>query len=564
MENTRVSWGVGKQQQGLLTGESGELPHGQLRESTSVWLLVLVALGLLWTPSFAPAATQSVKMPVTPKWGRFEHTFSSSTTYTNPLQEVTLTVQFTSPLGETTRGYGFWDGGRTWRVRFAPDQPGRWIFRTTCSDSGNTGLHGQNGAFLCTSTIGQSPFRRHGPVQVAKDRHHFEHGDGTPFFWLADTVNRAALIADMRSWSTYAVVRSSQNFNVAQWSVAVGGDLEHESALTGFPERIGINPDFFKRLDAKLDLLSEAGILSAISPLAQPEPEAVALPDDQVVLLARYLVARWGAEPVAWLLAPGNNSAQIERWKKVGTEVFSGIRHAPVVVHAAQTDALQAFAEQPWVEVLGVQMPFGHDRAESLSRISRDHPVLAFTPHENAVNPKTKTRVSAEEVRQSAYCGLLMTPPAGVSYAGLAVENWDTTVESKKEDLFGAGLPMWHKALFMPGAKQLGQMAKLFTSVDFWRVRPEPAVLAVAPAGDANPPAACPAATPTKDLELVYVANERMLELSLDAMPRSPTVTWFNPRQGGNSPAVAVVVQGKCQFPTPDAGDWVLLLKAGR
>src|SRR5262249_37196517 len=123
------------------------------------------------------------------------------------------------------------------------------------------------------------------------------------------------------------------------------------------------------------------------------------------------------------------------------------------------------------------------------------------------------------------------------------------------------GLPMWHKALFLPGAKQLGQMAYLFQSVDFWRLRPEPDLLPIDSAASSPVYAA---ATPAKDLSMVYVLTDRLVELSLTAMPRSPNVTWFNPRKGGNSPAVAVVVQGKCQFPTPDAGDWVLVLKGGK
>jgi hypothetical protein len=531
-------------------------------------VLALALSGILNTADRASAATKSAKMPVTPKWDRFEKAFMSSVSYTNSLQEATVTVQFTSPLGETTRVYGFWDGGRTWRVRFAPDQPGRWTFITTCSDAANTGLNGQHGEFLCTSTIGQSRFHRHGPVRVAKDRRHFEHADGTPFFWLADTVNTGALVADPKSWGIYAVVRSSQNFTVAHWAVATGGDLEHESALSGFPERIGINPDFFKRLDAKLDLLGEAGILSAISPLSEldPQPAAVALPDDQAALLTRYVVARWGAEPVAWLLSPGSGSKQIERWKKIGAEVFAATPHAPVVVYSRKTDeGLSAFAEQPWVDVLGVQVAAsGENDIRNLSRLGQAHPVIVFTPHENALEGKTKTRVTAEEVRRSAYCGLLMAPAAGVSYGGLAVENWDTTVEAAKDDVLGAGLPVWHKALFMPAAKQLGQMANLLNSLDFWRLRPEPALLAAQPADGSLAPAACSAATPTKDLSMVYVAKERMLELSLEAMPPSPVVAWFNPRRGVNSPAVAAVVQGKCQFPTPDAGDWVLLVKAGK
>ena len=62
-------------------------------------------------------------------------------------------------------------------------------------------------------------------------------------------------------------------------------------AIAGFPDRIAINPEFFQRLDAKLDLLSQAGLLSAIAPLVELEPRqrAFSLSDDQVALLVRYM-----------------------------------------------------------------------------------------------------------------------------------------------------------------------------------------------------------------------------------------------------------------------------------
>src|SRR5207249_4368756 len=88
-------------------------------------------------------AEPSPQMPVVSKWGRFEQSFKSSVAYSHPLQDATLTVIFTSPLGETSQVYGFWDGGKAWRVRFSPSQPGRWSFRTTCSDAANPGLHNQ-------------------------------------------------------------------------------------------------------------------------------------------------------------------------------------------------------------------------------------------------------------------------------------------------------------------------------------------------------------------------------------------------------------------------------------
>ncbi len=51
------------------------------------------------------------------------------------------------------------------------------------------------------------------------------------------------------------------------------------------------------------------------------------------------------------------------------------------------------------------------------------------------------------------------------------------------------------------------------------------------------------------------------VEVKLDLMPTSPNVSWFNPRTGERSPAVAVVTQTTCQFPTPAEGDWILFMK---
>jgi hypothetical protein len=65
-------------------------------------------------------------------------------------------------------------------------------------------------------------------------------------------------------------------------------------------------------------------------------------------------------------------------------------------------------------------------------------------------------------------------------------------------------------------------------------------------------------------LALVYVPEERSLDLALDALPPSPAVTWFNPRTGQSISAVGVVGSRSCQFPTPGAGDWLLVVKAPR
>ncbi len=539
--------------------------------------VICLVFGMFAVSSALAAATRSLSLPVVPKWQRFEGEFSSVSPYAHPLQDVTLTVQFTSPLGETTQVFGFWDGGRTWRVRFAPDQPGRWKFKTVCSDAANMGLNDRTGEFLCTASLGQSRFYRHGRIQITADGQHLEHADGTPFFWLADNVWNGAQAADPKSWEIYGLVRASQNFSVAQWSVLAEQDYRGESALTGFPESISVNPDFFRRLDAKIATSKEIGILSAIVPLGDAFPEAgqTALPDDQAALLVRYVVARWGADPVSWVIPLRDGHKDVQRWKKIGQEVFAGNHHAPVlVVSPKDPNLLTEYRDQDWVDLLGFQAPLPAESeslravltGEALDAGSKNlrHPLIAFTPEENAPASQSGARITASEIRRSAYWGVLQARAAGLSYSGHGVANWDTTVGPKAEDRLGAGLPFWHKALFMPGAKQMGHISKLLAGLPYWQLRPEPRILSGGADNSGASKTIFAASTTARDLALVYVADDRMLELAEGEMPRAPAVTWYNPRHGDTSPGVAVVVQRTCQFPTPEPGDWLLLIKAGK
>ncbi|MBP5228009.1 MAG: DUF5060 domain-containing protein, partial [Kiritimatiellae bacterium] len=60
-------------------------------------------------------------------WRATELAFESETDYdTTGADAVTFDAMFTHASGETVARPGFWDGGKTFRVRFAPTKPGRW------------------------------------------------------------------------------------------------------------------------------------------------------------------------------------------------------------------------------------------------------------------------------------------------------------------------------------------------------------------------------------------------------------------------------------------------------
>ena len=113
--------------------------------------------------------------------------FLTTHMYEDPFRNVELDVVFSNEQGTELRVPAFWAGENTWKARFSSPEPGSFEFATICNDTQNTDLHERRGTVEIGQYTGKNPLYCHGPVQVAGDRRHFEHADGTPFFWLADT-----------------------------------------------------------------------------------------------------------------------------------------------------------------------------------------------------------------------------------------------------------------------------------------------------------------------------------------------------------------------------------------
>ncbi|HEY2953129.1 MAG TPA: DUF4038 domain-containing protein [Verrucomicrobiae bacterium] len=559
-----------------------------LRVSRLTGALAAACLAGLGAPQAARAAEDS-KEALVPRWERLEITLQSAANYANAAQEATLTATFLSPLGETNTVRGFWDGGRHWKIRFAPNAVGKWTYQTTCSDKENKGLNGQSGQFLCTSAGNKSRFAQHGPVRVSPDGRYLIHEDRTPFFWMGDTAWNGALLSTTDEWDSYIRERTRQKFTAVQFvatqfRAAPKGDRLNELAYSG-NEKISINPAFFQRMDAKLDALNRAGLLGvpvmlwAIEGGGDPKVNpGVSLPEEQAVLLARYMVARWGANPVVWILAGDGNyfGGNGAKWKRIGRAVFGEEPHAPVIMHPQGMHWIgREFKDEKWMDIVGYQSGHGDDE-KTLRWLSEGPLTTAWTnqpfrpvinlepPYENHIAYQSKKPHTPESVRRAIYWSLLNGPTAGVTYGGHGVWGWDDG-SKPPTDHPSTGTPLpWKKALTMPGAEQMAHLAEFFTSIDWWRLRPTPGIVVNQP-GRATPAKFVTAAsTDLKDLVLVYIPEERTVEVLLDALPPSPTITWFNPRTGEKSPAVAVVTANTCQFPTPSEGDWIMWMKSSK
>src|ERR1035441_42790 len=121
------------------------------------------------------------------QWQAVEIELISSVTYADSFQDVDVTATFTTPDGRTITRPVFWDGGLTWKVRFAPPQTGLWTMTTSATDARNSGLNHVTRTVRCDPYSGNLAIYKHGFLKVSKNGRYLTYADGTPFFYLGDT-----------------------------------------------------------------------------------------------------------------------------------------------------------------------------------------------------------------------------------------------------------------------------------------------------------------------------------------------------------------------------------------
>ncbi|HSB61486.1 MAG TPA: DUF4038 domain-containing protein [Vicinamibacteria bacterium] len=537
--------------------------------------LVLVSLTV-------SAAEPSVSVP---RWGRFEASFTAADEYENPVQDVRVEASFVSPSGRARRADAFWHGGRTWTVRFSPDEAGRWSFRTRASREGDRGLHAREGSFTCVPYEGRNPLHRHGPLRVAPSRRHFVHADGTPFFWLADTAWNGPMKADEGGWADYLRARAAGGFTAVQFVTtqwrAAAGNADARPAFYG-RERIAIEPEFFAWMDERVDALNDRGLVAApvlvwdVGGRTAPMNPGQLLPDDQIVVLARHMVARWGSHHVVFFLAGDGDyrDERAERWRRIGRAVFG--EEAPpwlVTMHpGGRMWVYDEFRGEPWFAFNGYQSGHG-DGPDSLRWLTEGPPAREWRkvpahPHVN-LEPNYEAHVARpsgtvfddRDVRRAAYWSLLVAPPAGVSYGAHGVWSWETKPRPPMTHPYTGTARPWREAVGLPGAASMKVLRDLLAGLAWWELRPDPELLAEQPGAAAPERFAAAARSGSGDAALVYLPEGGRVALRMERFPRAMSAEWVDPATGRKRPAGEVPNRGTRAFEASPDHDWVLVLR---
>ena len=202
-----------------------------------------------------------------------EITFTAGKDHPDPFNMIDVDVTFTTPSSKVVRVPAFWAGGQNWRVRYASPEIGTHTYFTSCSDRTDKGLEQVTGRIEVIPYTGDNPLFRHGPVRVAADKRHFEHADGTPFFWLGDTwwMGLCHRLHWPDEFHRLAADRKAKGFTVVQIVAGLYPDMHpfdpRGKNEAGFPwekQYTRIRPEYFDAADARLRHLTEQGITPCI------------------------------------------------------------------------------------------------------------------------------------------------------------------------------------------------------------------------------------------------------------------------------------------------------------
>ena len=294
------------------------------------------------------------------------------------------------------------------------------------------------------------------------------------------------------------------------------------------------------------------------------------LPQNEAILLAKYIVARYGGNHVVWIL--GGDGRYIneyeQRWKNIGRGVFGEEPPGIVVQHPHGTSWIgKDYTEENWLDVVGYQS--SHSNAKGTvnwinkGSMSKDwdkipaKPIINLEPNYEEIG----FRISATDVRNASYWSLLATPTAGITYGANGIWPW---LRSKDEHILNhgnsTGYSPWFESIKLPGSMQIGYLAKFFQKLEWWRLRPAPEILAEQPGDITYNHFIAVSKTTNYDLIVAYLPCQCTVKL-YNPSGISYIGEWFDPVENSYSKAIIENKNGIIRATSDKKSDMVLVLR---
>lgn len=431
-----------------------------------------------------------------------EWSYASSKQYGDPFNEVELGALITTPSGTEENVPAFWAGDATWRVRYAPPAPGKYKIRSVCSDAGNRDLHGQTMSLDVQPYTGKNPHFKHGVLKIAADRRHFQHADGTPFFWLGDTwwMGLCKRLKWPDGFESLTEDRVRKGFTMVQIVAGLYPDMEpfdeRGANEAGYPwERdfSRINPAYFDAADTRIQYLADHGMAACVVGFWGYFIPRMGM--DKVKKHWRNIVARWGAYPVVWCLAGEGTmpyylsktpKEDAETQKHGLTELARYVRsidphHHPITIHPSSS-ARECVDDASVLDFDMLQT--GHSDRQSVPN------TIETLTHQLAATPRMPVLIgevcyegiqeaSRQEVQRFMFWSSLLSGSAGHTYGANGI--WQVNTREHPYGLsphgHSWGGPAWDIAAALPGSGQLGMAKALLSRYSWWKLEAKPELI---------------------------------------------------------------------------------------
>ncbi|OUS68780.1 hypothetical protein B1748_32960 [Paenibacillus sp. MY03] len=408
------------------------------------------------------------------KWRDMEFSLTSSNTYIDPFMDVEVTATFTGPNEEILTRPAFWDGGHTWKVRFAPTAVGSWEVTTQATDITDTGLNiSVPLSFESVPYSGGLDIYKRGFVQSVPNERYFSYDDGTPFFYLGDTHwlmpvedYDSSNVEGIDSQFKYAVDhRVSQGYTVYQSEPlqlnSKGMDVSQGILAKGLA--------FLQDIDRKFQYVADAGLVHANASFTYTPALNVT---DTTLLekLGRYWQARYGAYPVMWTIAQESdqnfyNGIDPQYWQTFAEALYDSDAYKHPI--SAHVEAITTFATT-WGDkdyhtwFAGQPILTTKDVFESFWNYPITKPFVSYETGYEFNN------VTSNEARAFAYKAF-----GNGSYGiGYGVQGqW--AVNNSPDDWFRYGpYYRWFDGLHAPAGSQMTYFKNFYSSIQWWKLVP--------------------------------------------------------------------------------------------
>ncbi len=425
-----------------------------------------------------------------------EISFASTSRYDDPYNDVELDVLVTTSDGGQLRIPAFWAGDNVWKARFAGNRLGDYTFETEAKAATDNGLHGQTGTFRVHRYEGDNALLRHGRLRVADDRRHFEHDDGTPFFWTGDTwwMGLTTRLDWPQGFKELAADRLAKGFNVIQIIAGPYPDMEAWDPRgrneAGFPfadDFESVNPSYYDHADLKIAHLVGTGLVPCIVGMWGYYLPRIGV--ERVKRFWRYLVARYGAYPAVWCMCgegimpyylSETPEADAALQKSGWTEVMAYVRDIDpyrnlITIHPNQSGRAQV--EDP--SLMDFEMlQSGHNDYVSVSRTIDNvtesvdaEPVMPVIDAE--VNYEGILGRCWQNIQRLCFYHSVLRGAAGHTYGANGIWQMNTCETPYGPSPHGRcwGNTPWREAAQLPGSRQVGLGGQFMQRFPWWELQ---------------------------------------------------------------------------------------------